>query len=85
MSISVDRLIAGRSMHIELPLDQMSVGEKLATMESIWASLCCCPVDVDSPAWHETVLADRTKRLESGEATVSEWSEAKKRLQDLGQ
>ncbi len=72
-------------MPIELPLDRMSVGEKLATMESIWASLCCRPIDVDSPAWHEKVLADRTKRLESGEATVSEWNEDKKRLQNLGQ
>lgn len=33
----------------------------------------------------QAVLADRTKRLESGEATVSEWSEAKKRLDNLGQ
>jgi len=72
-------------MSIELPLDRMSVAEKLAAMEAIWASLCSRPVDVESPEWHEKVLADRTKRLESGEATVSEWSEAKKRLQNLGQ
>jgi Putative addiction module component len=71
-------------MLVELPLEQMSVGEKLATMEAIWASLCHSPVDVNSPAWHAEVLADRTKRLESGESTVCEWSEAKKRLQDLG-
>ena len=71
-------------MPVELPLDQMSVGEKLATMEAIWASLCHRPVDLDSPEWHEKVLADRTKRLESGQTTVCEWSEAKKRLQDLG-
>ena len=71
-------------MSIDLPLERMSVAEKLATMEAIWASLCCNPVDVDSPAWHEKVLVDRTKRLESNEATVCEWSEAKKRLQDLG-
>ena len=30
------------------------------------------------------VLADRKRRLETGEATVSNWDEAKKRLQDLG-
>lgn len=70
-------------MSIELPLERMSVGEKLATMEAIWASLCCKPLDLNSPAWHERVLADRTNRLESGEATVSDWSEAKKRLQSL--
>ncbi len=71
-------------MPVELPLEEMSVGEKLATMEAIWASLCHCPVNVTSPAWHEEVLADRTKRLESRESTVCEWREAKKRLQDLG-
>ena len=71
-------------MPIELPLEQMSVADKLATMEAIWASLCFRPVDLESPAWHQEVLADRTKRLESGEATVSEWSEAKNRLQNLG-
>ena len=70
-------------MPVDLPLEQMSVADKLATMEAIWASLCVKPVDVDSPAWHQEVLADRTKRLESGEATVCEWSEAKKRLQNL--
>ena len=72
-------------MSFELPLEQMSVAEKLATMEAIWASLCSRPVDVESPAWHEKVLAERKKRLESNEATVTEWSEAKKRIQNLGQ
>jgi len=66
------------------PLERMSVAEKLAATEAIWASLCCNPVDVESPAWHERVLDDRTKRLESDQATVSEWSDAKMRLQDLG-
>ena len=72
-------------MSFELPLERMSVAEKLAAVEAIWASLCCRPGDVESPAWHEEVLAERTKRLESNEATVCEWSEAKRRLQDLGQ
>lgn len=72
-------------MSIELPLETMSVAEKLAAMETIWASLCSRPIDVTSPAWHEKVLAARDSRLKSGEATVSDWSEAKKRLQELGQ
>ena len=72
-------------MPIELPLERMSVAEKLAAMEAIWASLCCRPVDVESPEWHQKILSDRTKRLESGEATVCEWSEAKKRFQNLGE
>jgi len=72
-------------MSIELPLDKMSVAEKLATMEIIWARLCSQPVDLSSPSWHKKILDERTRRLDSGEAKVSDWSEAKKRLQDLGQ
>ena len=70
---------------IDLPLETMSVAEKLEAMEAIWTSLCSSPDDVASPAWHADVLAERKKRLESGEATVSNWAEAKKRLQNLGQ
>ena len=71
-------------MSLELRLETMSVAEKIEAMEAIWASLSSNPADVASPAWHEQVLAERRKRLESGESTVSEWSEAKKRLTDLG-
>ena len=72
-------------MPIELPLDQISVAEKLRVMETVWASLCHKPADVASPDWHASVLSERTRRLESGEATVSTWSDAKQRLQNLGQ
>ena len=72
-------------MSFDLPLENMSVAEKLRVMEAVWASLCHKPVDVASPEWHEKVLAERTRRLESGESTISKWSEAKRRLQDLGQ
>lgn len=71
-------------MAIEIPLDSMSVAEKLQAIEAIWASLCTNPADVSSPEWHKEILEDRQKRLASGDATVSEWSGAKKRLQDLG-
>jgi hypothetical protein len=71
-------------MSINLPLESMSVAEKLQVMESVWASLCKQPADVESPEWHAAILAERTRRLESGEATVSPWSEAKCRLQELG-
>ena len=71
-------------MSIDLPLDSMSVGEKLEAMEAIWASLCSNPTDVGSPEWHEDILTQRRQRLASGESAVSDWSDAKRRLQDLG-
>ena len=72
-------------MSIELPLGAMSVTEKLQLMETIWSSLCQNPGDVQSPEWHKEVLAERGRRLASGEATVSTWDDAKTRLLKLGQ
>lgn len=71
-------------MSIELSLENMSVAEKLRVMETVWASLCQKPADFASPEWHAKVLAQRAHRLESGEATISTWSDARQRLQDLG-
>lgn len=71
-------------MSFELRLEEMTVAEKLQVMEMVWDSLRGKPSELKSPTWHEEVLLDRQCRLESGEATVSPWSEAKRRLQDLG-
>ncbi len=71
-------------MSTNLPLDQMTVAEKLEAMEAIWSSLCRNPPDVNSPEWHKEILAERRRRLASGETTLSDWSEAKNRLQGLG-
>lgn len=72
-------------MSIQLPLDSMSVTEKLQLMETIWSSLCQNPGDVQSPEWHKAILSERIRRLSSGEATISTWDDAKARLLKLGQ
>ncbi|MEO1527515.1 MAG: addiction module protein [Planctomycetota bacterium] len=69
----------------DIPLDSMSVSEKLQLMEEVWTSLCENTGDVQSPDWHEEVLTERRRRLESGETKVSSWDEAKARLSKLGQ
>jgi hypothetical protein len=68
-------------MSIDLPLDQMSVAEKMEAIEAIWSSIK--PTDVSCPDWHAEVLAERKRRLESGEASVIPWEEAKRRLQSF--
>lgn len=70
-------------MSTELPLDSMSTAEKLKVMEAVWASLRDAP-DLPTPEWHRELLAERKRRLESGEATLSSWDEAKRRLNELG-
>ncbi len=72
-------------MSIDLPLESMTTPQKLEAMEALWASLCKNASEVESPAWHATILADRKRRLESGEAVVSDWELAKKRIREFGQ
>lgn len=70
---------------IELPLDNMTVADKLQAVEALWGSLAAKPEAVSSPDWHGDELKDRSARVEAGQATVSPWPEAKQRLQQLGE
>jgi len=71
-------------MSIDVPVDSMSVAEKLQVLEQVWASLRKDGDDLPSPEWHGAVLRERSARLKSGEATVSDWDEARKRFEGLG-
>jgi hypothetical protein len=73
----------GNSMPIELPLNTMSVGEKVQLLEQVWDNLCRQSGDVRSPEWHAEILNERKRQIENGTMTVSPWSEAKERLQSL--
>ncbi len=72
-------------MSIEIPLETMSVAEKIRLLESVWNSLCCEPGYMQSPEWHREILENRKQRLEDSQATVSPWREAKERLLNEGQ
>jgi len=69
-------------MEAVLPLDQMSVAEKIRAMEAIWDDLTCHDSEVESPAWHGEVLAARQARLDSGKTSVADWSDGKQRIRD---
>ncbi len=51
-------------------------------MEAIWNDLAKHEETLESPDWHEEVLKDREEALASGEATVSDWKEAKRRISE---
>ena len=63
-----------------LPLNEMSVEEKLETMETIWASLSANPEAIEWPAWHEEELRVRESRVASGEARFVDWEKAKEEI-----
>ncbi|HEV7671289.1 MAG TPA: addiction module protein [Thermoanaerobaculia bacterium] len=54
----------------------MSIEEKLQAMEALWEDLSR-NAELESPAWHEEVLIERERQLETGEASFMDWDQAK--------
>jgi len=69
-------------MDITLPLDQMTLAEKLRVMEDLWADLSRNEQQLESPPWHGQVLTDRDERVRSGQETFINWEAAKQQLRD---
>lgn len=63
-----------------LPLEKMSVEEKLRAMEALWDDLCNKAGGLASAAWHEDVLAERNAALERGEDRFDDWETAKREI-----
>jgi hypothetical protein len=64
---------------ISIPLDKMSLAEKLEAMEALWADLSQTPADVPVPQWHRDVL----KARQESPATWLDWEQAKASLRDM--
>jgi hypothetical protein len=60
-----------------LPLKEMSVEDKMQTMETLWESLSADPAAVESPEWHAEELRVRESRIESGGAKFVDWEKSK--------
>ncbi len=50
-------------MAVTLPLDTMSIEDKLQTMEFIWDDLCKKEDSISSPSWHEAILSERDEHV----------------------
>lgn len=67
-------------MEAVLPLDRMTVAEKLRAMEMLWADLSRNETQIESPAWHKKILTKRLAKIESGKAEFLTLARVKKRL-----
>ena len=67
---------------LTLPLEQMTVKEKLQVMEELWRDLCCNQNQIPVPQWHKDILDRREKLVKEGKATFVDWETAKKRIAD---
>lgn len=65
-----------------VPLQNMSIEEKLQTMELLWDDLRANAGDALSPAWHGDELARREAALQRGDELAEDWATARQRIRD---
>lgn len=63
-----------------LPIETLSLAEKLILMERLWEDLSRRPADIPTPDWHGDVLAKRVAAVREGKTSFVAWDDAKKRL-----
>ncbi len=68
-------------MTITLPLDEMTLEEKLQMMEALWDDLRQHAERMPPPEWHRKLLAEREAAVARGEAQFEEWEEAKQKIE----
>ena len=55
----------------------MTIHEKLAAMEALREDLARSLESIESPAWHEKVLYERSQRISDGKGSIEDWETAK--------
>jgi putative addiction module component (TIGR02574 family) len=65
-----------------LPLDRMTVDEKLKAIEMLWDDLCRNEKEIPVADWQRELLDERQGQIDAGEAKFSDWESAKKRIRD---
>ena len=65
-----------------LPIEDLSIADKLLLMERLWAELSRRPGDIPSPDWHGDVLVEREAAVREGRTAFVDWDDAKKRLRE---
>jgi hypothetical protein len=68
------------NMDVTVPLDQMSIAEKLGAMEALRADLSDEEGELESPVWQGQVLQERHDQEISGKESSTDWGEAKNQL-----
>jgi hypothetical protein len=63
-----------------LPLNKMTITEKLIAINQIWDDLLRIPDEVPSPEWHKEVLAARAERVRTGQAHFKDLHTVKSEL-----
>src|SRR5208283_886156 len=71
-----------RKMEITLPLEKMTIAEKLRVMETLWSDLTRDEEQFESPEWHGEVLRERAARVKQGKESFMDWETAKRQIRN---
>jgi hypothetical protein len=69
-------------MDAVLPLDRMTVEEKLSAIELLWDDLCRNENQLPVADWQKQLLEEREQQIQTGEAKFSDLATAKKRIRE---
>ena len=67
-------------MSATLPIETMSLEEKLRTMEAIWDNLCRQEATVPVPPWHDQILDERTHAIAEGRTGFTDFETARREI-----
>ena len=69
-------------MELNLPLEKMSIEDKIQAMEILWEDLSKKAESISSPYWHKEILEEREKAVKDGTEKFIDWNTAKKQIND---
>jgi hypothetical protein len=67
-------------MDVALPLEKITVAEKIRLMEMLWKDLTRDDAQFESPKWHGDILRERARRVKQGKESFIDWETAKRQL-----
>jgi Putative addiction module component len=62
---------------VVLPLERMSVAEKLEVIDAIWQALIKREGSIPVPDWHKQILESRRRAYLRGDIGYTSWEDAK--------
>ena len=63
-----------------LPLEEMTIEDKISTMEILWNDISRTSENYQSPAWHKDILEERERDIRSGADSFEDWEDVKKEI-----
>jgi len=67
---------------VNININEMTIEEKLKTMELLWDDICRNVKEFASPKWHEEILKDREEKIKQGKDKFIDWEQAKRDIRD---